>query len=126
MNEAKKGDHRHYATFRAADNDVHLLDTQELSNRLAIRIDDMTDGLYDVSHTHVIEHANRPRREVEIAAHRLHPRPLPLAQLDEVLQLPRMPMQPIGVVDDHRLHDPSLDLLQHAQILRPPLPAVAR
>ena len=41
-------------------------------------------------------------REVKIAADRRRLRPRALTQLDEVLQLARMPMQTISLIDDNR------------------------
>jgi hypothetical protein len=64
------------------------------------------------------------RREIDVAAHGREPRLRALAEIDEVLQLARMPMQPVGVVDDHRLDRANLDVLQHPQVLRPLFAAV--
>ena len=43
------------------------------------------------------------RREVEVAADRRQLRLRPLAEVEEVLKLPRVPMQPIGIPDDNRV-----------------------
>lgn len=51
------------------------------------------------------------RREINVAAHRRQLRLRPLTQVDEVLQLARMPMQSIGVIDDHRFPRACLDLI---------------
>jgi hypothetical protein len=46
-------------------------------------------------------------REVNVTGHRRQLRPEPLAQVDEVLQLTRVPVQPVGVIDDDPLDNPA-------------------
>ncbi len=60
------------------------------------------------------------RAEINVAAHsREASAPTP-AKVDEVLQLARMPMQPVSVIDDHGIDLAPLNRVQH-----PPVAAAA-
>ncbi|MDP9260013.1 MAG: hypothetical protein M3Q31_26150 [Actinomycetota bacterium] len=63
-------------------------------------------------------------REVKVAAHRRELRLRSLAQVDEVLQLARVPVQSVRVVDDNGLDNPGVNVLQHPLVLGPALAAV--
>ena len=63
-------------------------------------------------------------REVDVAGHGRQAYLLALAEVDEVFQLARVSVQAVGVVDEDRLDDCGLDLLQHARVLRARLAAV--
>ena len=65
------------------------------------------------------------RREVDIAAHRGQLRhPGRLAEVEELLQLPRLPVQPIQVPDHHRIQVAAAKIIKHPPIRGPCLAAV--